>query len=97
MNTLNAEQVSERISRLIFEERKARGMTQIELASKLGLSQPHLSKIENHSAEPTVIQWLAFCQMLGVNSDLVTDQGRYEAHLVELIKRPRRTATARRS
>lgn len=96
MTNLNAEQVSERISRLIFEERKARGMTQVELASKLGLSQPHLSKIENHTAEPTIIQWFIFCKMLEINSDLVTDQDRYEAHLMELIKRPRKSSAQRR-
>lgn len=97
MKTLNAEQVSQRISRLIFEERKARGMTQIQLAAQLGLSQPHLSKIENHTAEPTIIQWLTFCQMLEIDSDLVTDHSRFESHLGELLKRPRRSGTQRKS
>lgn len=84
--------VSRRISILFYEERVARRLSQVELAKKLKMSQPHLSKIDNGLATPTLLNWIRFTELFSVPSDIVTNEAAFEAHLTQLrkqaIKRP---------
>lgn len=55
-------QTDNRFGTLFFEVRRAFGLTQNQLSTKLKMSQPHLSKIEAGKAWPDVMTWLTFCQ-----------------------------------
>ncbi|CAK7010843.1 helix-turn-helix domain-containing protein [Kerstersia gyiorum] len=46
--------------------RKAAGLTQSELASRIGLSQSRVSHLELHAQELSVGQLLAWCATLGL-------------------------------
>lgn len=52
-----------RIGMIIRDVRQDLGLTQIELSSKLEISQATLSKIERAMAEPSASVWLNFCRM----------------------------------
>ena len=47
--------------------RKRLGLTQIQVAEKLGISQSFLSKLENAKAEPSALQWLQFCELTQID------------------------------
>src|SRR5277367_1488082 len=47
--------------------RKRLGLTQIQVADKLGISQSFLSKLENAKAEPSALQWLHFCELTQID------------------------------
>ena len=47
------------------EVRQAAGMTQVELAKKLGQTQSFVSKLENGQARLDVIQLRTICHVLG--------------------------------
>ena len=47
--------------------RKRLGLTQIQVAEKLGISQSFLSKLENAKAEPSALQWLHFCEITQID------------------------------
>ena len=47
--------------------RKRLGLTQIQIAEKLGISQSFLSKLENAKAEPSALQWLHFCEITQID------------------------------
>jgi DNA-binding XRE family transcriptional regulator len=47
--------------------RKRLGLTQIQVAEKLGISQSFLSKLENAKAEPSALQWLHFCELTQID------------------------------
>jgi transcriptional regulator with XRE-family HTH domain len=49
--------------------RKKKGITQVELSSRLGISQATLSKMENGLAEPTALQWFEFCRLMKIRLD----------------------------
>ncbi len=51
--------------------RKRLGLTQIQVAEKLGISQSFLSKLENAKAEPTALQWLKFCEITQIDPSCV--------------------------
>lgn len=46
--------------------RKAQGLTQLALASRIGLSQSRVSHLELHAQELSVEQLLAWCAALGL-------------------------------
>jgi transcriptional regulator with XRE-family HTH domain len=75
---MKADQISRRICELFRAERKARGITQVELSESLGISQATLSKIENHETEPGVVVWLRFCAMFRLSADLPLDRAKYD-------------------
>ncbi|AZV93653.1 transcriptional regulator [Bordetella sp. J329] len=52
--------------------RKAAGLTQSELASRIGLSQPRVSHLELHAQEMNVAQLLAWCATLGLELSVAT-------------------------
>jgi len=50
----------------LLAARKARGMSQAALASRLGLSQPRVSFLEQNAGDLSVEQLLAWCAILGL-------------------------------
>ena len=49
------------------ELRKAKGITQKELAQKMGCSQQGISKLEHHNSNTTLDTFLSYCHYLGIN------------------------------
>ena len=54
------------IGQLLHSARKASGQSQAELATRVSLSQPRLSKLEQSPGDATVDQLLALCTSLGL-------------------------------
>jgi transcriptional regulator with XRE-family HTH domain len=59
------ESLGQRLARL----RKARGMTQVELAQQVGLSQPNISEYERDTFRPNSDTLLSLAQVLKVSAD----------------------------
>lgn len=72
-----------RFGTLFKEVRRAYDLSQVYLATKLGMSQPHLSKIESGQAEPNTMQWLQFCREFKLDSNLPIAS---EADLLKAVK-----------
>ncbi len=89
--------LNDRISTLFFEVRKARGLSQQEMAKSLKISQPHLSKIENGQARPGVIEWLAFCEVYSIPTELVLEDRAMQQFLnrIKVDKRERQISDRR--
>jgi transcriptional regulator with XRE-family HTH domain len=64
----------EEVSRILHSLRKKKGMTQKAVADELGISQSNFSKMENALLEPSAIQWMTFCQIMGVSTDLILQE-----------------------
>lgn len=58
--------ITERMADILRTERKRRGLTQMDLARKLRVTQGYLSKLEQAQLQPRVITWLQFCRDFGV-------------------------------
>lgn len=58
------------VLRMLRKDRKESGVTQVELARKLGLTQSQISKIERGENRLDILQLRSFCQAVGVS---VTD------------------------
>lgn len=54
------------LGQLLQSARKARGMTQAELASRVRLSQSRISQLEKDPAELSAERLLAWCSTLGL-------------------------------
>jgi transcriptional regulator with XRE-family HTH domain len=54
------------VLRLLRADREASGVTQVELAERLGTTQSHVSKIERGEARLDVIQLRTVCHAIGV-------------------------------
>lgn len=54
------------LGQTLLAARKARGMSQAALASRLGLSQPRVSFLEQNAGDLSVEQLLAWCAILGL-------------------------------
>jgi HTH-type transcriptional regulator/antitoxin HipB len=54
------------LGQTLLAARKARGMSQAALASRLGLSQPRVSYLEQNAGDLSVDQLLAWCAILGL-------------------------------
>ena len=54
-----------RLADLFRQMRRDRGLTQKELATRSGISQPEISRIENGETEPTYQRICVLCQTLG--------------------------------
>jgi transcriptional regulator with XRE-family HTH domain len=73
--------------------RKALGLTQLELARRIGIFGPALSRIERGKANPTLRTLTEIAQALGVPVfDLFADDG-VPAEAVELTRRVRALPT----
>lgn len=70
------------VGRALREARRAVGMTQAELAGRLGTSAPYVSLIETGHGNPTIGQLSAVATALGVEMDV---QFRLPADLVEPV------------
>lgn len=79
-----------RITTALREVRKAFGLTQVEFAEELGASQSHVSKLENGIAYPTVFEWLRFCTLYGIPSDVAIDESALQRQITLLNQRARR-------
>lgn len=49
------------------ELRKAKGITQKELAKKIGCSQQGISKLEHYNSNTTLDTFLGYCHYLGID------------------------------
>ena len=54
------------VLRLLSSQRRKAGVTQIDLASKLGLTQSQVSKIERGENRLDIVQLRDICRVLGV-------------------------------
>lgn len=59
-------QTAPQLGQTLLSARKARGMSQAALASRLGLSQPRVSFLEQNAGDLSVGQLLAWCAVLGL-------------------------------
>jgi HTH-type transcriptional regulator / antitoxin HipB len=55
---------------LLKNARKGRGLTQTDVAGRVGLSQNRVSHLESHPDELSVKQLLAWCAVVGLQLDL---------------------------
>jgi transcriptional regulator with XRE-family HTH domain len=79
---------------VLVETRKAAGITQVELAKKLGTTQSRVSKIERGAARLDVIQLREVCLVLGTSlSRLVHD---FESQLQKKQRAGRRRKSSGR-
>lgn len=61
----------EDVARILHVLRKKKGLTQKQVADELGISQSNFSKMENALLEPSAIQWMTFCQLMGVSTEMI--------------------------
>jgi HTH-type transcriptional regulator/antitoxin HipB len=54
------------LGQLLHAARKRRGLTQAEVAARLGLSQNRVSHLEGHADELSVKQLLTWCAVVGL-------------------------------
>ena len=60
------------IIRRISERRKSLGVTQVELARKLNVPQPFISKVETFVRRIDIVETIRICDVLGLSlTDLV--------------------------
>ena len=59
---------------LLKSARKATGITQKEVAKRLGQTQSFVSKCERGERRIDIIELIAFCQALGVSFETFTQQ-----------------------
>ena len=76
---MNANYIAERIRRT----RKFKGISQSEMAKKMGISQPQYSKIENKSDTMRLNHLFEIAQVLDVSVDYLTDNGENWQHYVQ--------------
>jgi len=67
-------------SRLMRTARKRVGLSQVEVAAHLGISQGALSKLEHGYLVPTAPQWFGFCELTSISPDCLV-QGYLETTL----------------
>ena len=79
--------MNETIGSRISKYRKEKGMTQEELASRLGVSSQAVSKWENDLSCPDISLLPALCQALGVTSDELLTGKTNEVRLVPPAER----------
>jgi transcriptional regulator with XRE-family HTH domain len=69
MVSTDQEMVSAAVGAAIRRARKNAGMTVVELAKRSGLSQPHLSQLENGRAAPSIAALYGLAAALGIGAD----------------------------
>lgn len=63
-----------RLIELLVEARKRAGVTQIELAEKVGRPQSFVSKVERGERRLDVIEFYQLCDLLGANASRLVGQ-----------------------
>ena len=58
------------LGQLLRAARKQRGLTQVEVGARLGLSQNRVSHLEGHADELSVKQLLTWCAVVGLELSL---------------------------
>lgn len=58
------------LGRLLNSARKAKGLSQRDLAAKVGVGQSRVSHLEQHAEEMSVAQLMAWCAALGLEVSL---------------------------
>jgi transcriptional regulator with XRE-family HTH domain len=69
------------IGKLMRAARKATGLTQMKVASTVGINQPVLSKVENLSLELGVVAWLKACELFKIDPKLPLSEELFEAEV----------------
>lgn len=72
----------------IMQRRKALGITQRELAEKIGVSDNQVSNIETGRCYPRMNNFIKICEIFGVNADYLltgTMQQEVSADIMDLI------------
>lgn len=59
------------LGRMVYQRRKERGLSQVELAARAGMTQPQLSRLEGGGATPTIPLLERLAEAL--EADLVID------------------------
>jgi transcriptional regulator with XRE-family HTH domain len=67
--TPEEKRAAKQTAKILSSVRKSRGMTQIEVAKGLGISQSALSKLERGYLIPSVFQWFEFCKITAIPAD----------------------------
>lgn len=62
-----------KLARLLAEHRKARGLTQAELARAMGRHQPFIANIESGERRVDVIELLEICNLVGCDAHRLID------------------------
>lgn len=62
--------VNKKVSQLLIAERKAKGITQAELADRLHKPQSYVSKYENGQRQLTVADFMAICKAMKVKPEV---------------------------
>jgi transcriptional regulator with XRE-family HTH domain len=57
----------ERLLDLLREERERAGLTQVQLAKKLGVPQSFVSKVESGERRVDLVELQAICEALGIS------------------------------
>ena len=65
------------IGKTIAELRKAKGLTQVELAKKLGVSDKAVSKWESDGGFPEITQFPVIASIFDVSIDYLPHRGRH--------------------
>jgi transcriptional regulator with XRE-family HTH domain len=73
--------IAHRIGKLMKAARKATGLTQMKVASTVGINQPVLSKVENLSLELGVVAWLKACELFKIDPKLPLSEELFEAEV----------------
>lgn len=63
----NMERDRYQLMKYLKELRKAKGITQKELAQKMEYSQQGISKLEHYNSNTTLDTFLSYCHYLGIN------------------------------
>jgi transcriptional regulator with XRE-family HTH domain len=69
MASTDQEMVSAAVGAAIRRARKHAGMTVVDLARRSGLSQPHLSQLENGRAAPSIAALYSLAAALGIGAE----------------------------
>ena len=79
--------MNESIGNRISKYRKEKGMTQEELAAKLGVSSQAVSKWENDASCPDISLLPRLCRILGISTDELLTGERNEVKMVPAEQR----------
>ena len=63
--------VNKKVSQLLIAERKAKGITQADLADRLGKPQSYVSKYENSERQLTVADFMSICKALKLKPEAI--------------------------